>query len=325
MPIISGLDKDRWNDILRLSSIDRCDSLLYLVNINFNFRFVICSFKDLPTDIISNAQQWSALFSVTVMQDSLLPEKYRDMDKMSYLTFFKYVRPDAVIPAVKQFILLEMGADFIIPPAFDIKASFELSSPTTPLLFLISPGSDPMGDILSFSQSKNMLEKCKSMSLGEDQSLQTRRTFENCMQMGHWIVLQNCHLCRDQLDELEQLLMRQAVTESSPPIHREFRMWCTSLPDKGFPISILQNSVKMTNESPLSLKMNISKIYNSDMVSREHFLEKTPKTQLTSERDLQYQHLILRMVLFYSLLQCRRQFGSIGFNFPYEFSEGDLR
>ena len=48
---------------------------------------------------------------------------------------------------------------------------------------------------------------------------------------------------------------------SSPDaiIHSDFRLFLSSMPDKCFPVSVLQNSVKVTNEPPKGEVADLSK------------------------------------------------------------------
>ena len=45
-----------------------------------------------------------------------------------------------------------MGQKFIVVPTFDLNACYRDSSIVTPLIFVLSPGSDPVGDFIKFSE-----------------------------------------------------------------------------------------------------------------------------------------------------------------------------
>ena len=47
------------------------------------------------------------------------------------------------------------------------------------------------------------------------------------------------------MPELERI-----VEDFSDSLHKDFRLWLTSMPTKYFPISVLQNGIKMTMEPP---------------------------------------------------------------------------
>jgi len=71
--------------------------------------------------------------------------------------------------------------------------------------------------------------------------------------------LMNCHLASSFMPKLENIVDN---LEAANP-HRDFRLWMTSMPSKTFPVSVLQNSVKMTLEPPSGLKQNVLGTYET--------------------------------------------------------------
>ena len=59
-----------------------------------------------------------------------------------------------------------MGHEYIVVPTFDLSKCFKDSSVTIPLIFILSPGSDPVSDILRFSEEMGMNKKIEAISLG---------------------------------------------------------------------------------------------------------------------------------------------------------------
>ena len=68
-------------------------------------------------------------------------------------------------------------------------------------------------------------------------------------------MLQNCHLYKSFMPGLEKQVLD--ITENAGNIHPDFRLFLTSMPCEYFPVPVLQNGIKITNEAPKGIKSNI--------------------------------------------------------------------
>lgn len=63
----------------------------------------------------------------------------------------KCLRPDKVTNSMQDFLTEYMGERFIEPQTSDLSAMYKESSPTTPLVFVLSTGTDPAADLYKFA------------------------------------------------------------------------------------------------------------------------------------------------------------------------------
>ena len=91
------------------------------------------------------------------------------------------IRPDKCVPEMTTFIAETMGEQFVDPPSFDLKVSYEVSTCETPIMFVLTPGADPMTVLNRLADEMGMNDSSTFLciSLGQVRVHGRRRLFSS--------------------------------------------------------------------------------------------------------------------------------------------------
>ena len=246
-PYSAWLVDKSWGEIGRMSSLEQAHG----------FKEEFESFQDEWKEIFQSAEPFNAAF----------PGRWNDCTSFTRLMIMRCLRPDKLVPATMLFVAKEMGQKFIEPPVLDLEACYQDSNPCAPLIFILSAGSDPNASLFKLADEKGFGETMKIVSLGQGQGPLAAKYVQEAYKEGGWVVLQNCHVYGSWMTTLERI-----CEEFKPETaHKNFRLWLTSYPSPVFPVAILQNGIKMTNEPAKGIRMNVKGSFVADPLANEDF------------------------------------------------------
>ena len=127
-PAPEWLSDKSWSEIVRASKLPNLVGLLEHVK--------------------ENVPKWKKIYDSGRPHEEELPDQWKSLAGMDLMVGLRCFRPDKLVPAVQEFIVNNMGRTYIEPPTFDLAGSYNDSNCCSPLIFVLSPGSDPTaGDV----------------------------------------------------------------------------------------------------------------------------------------------------------------------------------
>nr|CCC95695.1 unnamed protein product [Trypanosoma congolense IL3000] len=321
---------DEWQYLVRASALvpselpQLPEKLSYLNRqqwelANALFLHVHC-FNKLGEDLVNDSQMWKDfVFSESPQQTTLPGEWEKKLTPFQRILLIRCFREEKLFFSTIDYVGKTMGQRFVEPPPFNLESALADSSPTVPIIFILSQGADPMGTLQAFAQSQE--QKLQYVSLGQGQGENAKRLIATCKKEGDWALLQNCHLSKTFMPELEQQVAQ--LLQSGSTVHPNFRLWLTSMPTDFFPVFVLQNSIKLTNEPPTGIKANMIRCFSE--ISEEEFnifSESGAMGELS--KDFAFKRLLYGLCFFHSVVLERRKFGPLGWNVRYEWNDTDF-
>ncbi len=223
-------------------------------------------------------------------------------------------RNDRCVNAIKSYIIEKMSDIYVKSPPIDYEKILKQSTEKTPIVFILSPGADPQGEVQRLLETTGIgMAKFKFLALGQGMGDLAKEMIESGAIRGHWVMLQNCHLLTSWLKKLE------IIIENLTKPDKGFRLWLTTNPidptaEIKFPLGILQRSLKVVTEPPDGLAANI----------RSNYSKLTDENLNECEKG-EYKSLVYVLSFFHATIQERKKFGKIGWNVNYDFNDSDFR
>ncbi|KYN03638.1 Dynein heavy chain 10, axonemal, partial [Cyphomyrmex costatus] len=292
---IKWLPLSGWEDVIKLAS-------------DFSEKF-----GQLPEEIQDFEDEWKKWYDSDTPESEELPCDYSTrVTLFEKLMLIRCFRIDRIYRGIINYIIEIMGKQYISPRHLSFDMIFEESTPTIPVVFILSPGSDPTSELMKLADRYGCSGgKFRYLSLGQSQEKIAIELLGTAITRGQWLMFQNCHLLMSFTKNLEK------IVENIEKPHPDFRLWLTTEPTPDFPIGILQQSLKVVTEPPSGLKLNLQNTYFN---MRPQVLESCPHPL--------YKHLIYVLAFYHAVIQASeyliRKYNKIGWNLKYDFNESDF-
>lgn len=172
----------------------------------------IAAFRDIDTSFENGPQEWNDWFVDSTPEARALPGDWQEnLNELQRLCVIRSIRPDRVVFASTSFITNNLGSKFVEPPPFDLSSIYAESTCSIPLIFILSPGVDPVQALFQVATQVGAEDKLKTLALGQGQAPIANRLLADGTKEGHWVFLANCHLMLSWMNNLEKVGCARAL------------------------------------------------------------------------------------------------------------------
>lgn len=297
----------------------------YEVSVETGEKKELYGFKGICTSLTTEWSQWSAWIKDPSFLSIRCPGGYdAALTSFQKMLIVKGLAEEKVPQSILKMIATEMGDEFskLAPPSME--EIYNDTDRKTPCIFVLSAGADPTGMLLRFAKEMAFIDRLHLISLGQGQGPRAEKLIEMSQTTGDWVLLQNCHLAKSWMPKLEKIV-EDLAQKTDEECVTTFRLFLTSFPASYFPVTVLQNGIKLTNEPPKGIRANLVRSFNT--LVTEDVLESFKHLGTFDDglpKDIGWKKMLCGLTFFHAIVQERRKFGALGWNIKYEFNDTDL-
>lgn len=187
-PLQEWLPSKNWGMILKLNDLEGFESFA----------------QNMEKDAPNRFKEW---FNEIAPEEVKLPLDWKRLDSVPFqkLLVLRALRPDRCCAAMAEWIrnALPNGRDYMdcdgsLSFAAVLSNSFEDSTSTTPIFFILSPGADPVKEVESMGKKRpeglSLGQNYWNVAMGQGQDVVAMGKLDIGHREGHWVMLQNIHL-----------------------------------------------------------------------------------------------------------------------------------
>ena len=101
-------------------------------------------FRNLDRDIETSSKRWKKFVECECPEREKFPQEWKNKTALQRLCMLRALRPDRMTYAIAAFIEDKLGQRYIEGRTVEFSKSFEETSPSTPIFFILSPGVNPL-------------------------------------------------------------------------------------------------------------------------------------------------------------------------------------
>ena len=166
------LSDNGWKDIQKLNGLEE----------------VWSGFID---NLKSDPKEWKIWYDLEAPEQNPIPCGYsQTLTRYQQLCLMRVIRPDRVINAIKNFIIERMSDYYVKSPPLSFEKIYESSTNKTPIVFILSPGADPLSDVQKLVEAVGLGQnKFRFLALGQGMGEQAKSFIETGSMRGYWVML----------------------------------------------------------------------------------------------------------------------------------------